>query len=284
MKKKIIVIVLVVLAVLLTAFVCTNRYHHVFDNIINKNDNLNDGDVVDKSFDAPKTIDSKDIIYFYAGFFKPDYLDDSREGDSFVFEITDKGNGTFLLKEQKTYNVQCEITADTLSQLDALLRAHDLISENGTDKVTGGLPPEFGRVTIKATYQSGEKLYVSRNNNPQDELLEEMVKFFKDIFLAKGFAEQVMSPVDLQGYSFMQVNYWDGTDLLTKEIEDGAFIKKFVNDNRILSYVNWESNPFDSADPYVDISLRNEEGRVYNLFYSGKDIPQGLLDAMAQMK
>ena len=180
MKWKYIIIAVVILAIaagIIFALIRNGRID------IGNNDDPVCGGIIDNSYDAPTVIKSKEITSFYTHFYR---FDDS-EIDCTSYEYKIKADGdSFKLIVSHPQAAECEITTEELSGLDKILKEKDVAKDNGKDRITSGLPPEFSPMTIKADYKSGEKLYVRENNNPQSELTEELVRYFNEIISEKS--------------------------------------------------------------------------------------------------
>lgn len=241
------------------------------------------GGVTDQSFRAPKEITSIEITYFHTYFYKNDKLDYDNESRYYEYEIAAGEDGEYRLEEKKAYNIGCTITAAELLGLDQILKEYDAAKNNGTDRITAGLPPEFDEMLLKVDYKSGESLYIHENSDPDSEMTDRLVKYFKKIFVRNGYT-QVLSKVDLQTYKSMEVSYYDGEKEDTYTLEDSNAIQKMVEKYRILDYVNWNSDLGSSKQKYINITLENTEGRAFYMHYEGDAIPTNLLDAVNDLK
>jgi len=248
-----------------------------------KSDSTVTGGVTDQSFRAPKEIASTEITYFHTYFYKNDKLDFDNESKYYEYEIVAGENGEFLLEEKTAYNIGCAITTGELLGLDQILKEYDAAKDNGTDRVTAGLPPEFDEMLLKVDYKSGESIYIHENSDPDSELTDRIVKYFKKIFLRNGYT-QVLSSVDLQTYRSMEVTYYDGENADNYTVEDAETIRNAVDKYRLLDYVNWVSDLGSSDQAYIGITLENGDGKPFFMYYEGTDIPKILMDAAHNLK
>ena len=134
--------------------------------------------------DAPKVIQSKDIRAFFANF----YLYNRWRGDReqfFEFEIRNDDSGVLTASER---NSGASLPADKelLDALQAVLDKYGLVSQNGIYSVTAGLPPEFQESTLRVSYESGESLYFTVNNEPEAKWAEAVYDVFAAWFSAHG--------------------------------------------------------------------------------------------------
>jgi len=124
------------------------------------------GGLRDRSWDAPKTIESKEILRFECEFSFRQIQEEGytyavfqaeRENDYASFRMTGFGNGIEPLK----LHVEAPLT--TLDDLQALVDQHDLPRYNGIDKQVNGLPEQLGSL-LRINYASGERVYAYDNS------------------------------------------------------------------------------------------------------------------------
>lgn len=125
---------------------------------------------IDTSYDAPKEIQSTDIIHFYCEFSNLTMMNEETFLENKVYELE------ALLKDGK---VQCEYEtyaggegsketfeaeARFLKEIQKIIKNHNLIQHNGYSYRVSGLPDQFGAV-LQVEYESGEKIYASDNQS-----------------------------------------------------------------------------------------------------------------------
>ncbi len=151
------------------------------------------GGTVDSSFDAPKTIESKDIVklsldcYIY-GYYGSD------DGGNYDFTLTKNDDGSAHLAVSGVFDAEDDVAPDVPASAQAIIDKYGLVKKNGTDSYTAGLPPEFQPMHMSVEYASGEKLYFCENNDPDSEWTSEYLKLFKDALIAAGHDELLPPP------------------------------------------------------------------------------------------
>ena len=126
------------------------------------------GGVVDNSdATAKKVINSDKPVSFSCNFFL--YGSVTGESDSgYGISVKRDNEGRFLLTESK-HNVSCETDDAYLQGIQQIIIDNNLISINGLNRYTSGLPVMFQPCYFDAVYDSGERLRFSINNNPESE-------------------------------------------------------------------------------------------------------------------
>ena len=130
--------------------------------------------------DAPKMIQSKDIVEFYASFFlytrwRPE------EHHSFQFQIKPAGGGTWTAAE--TYSeTSCPADETLMTALQDVIDRYELASMNGVCEYTAGVAPEYGECILRVTYASGETLNFTVDNDPEAECSTMFCDVFADWF------------------------------------------------------------------------------------------------------
>lgn len=164
-------------------------------------ENIMDGGQVDYTDEnAPKVINSKDIDEFSTHFYVGDSLNTAYNG-FYEIEIKEK-DGKYNLKESKTFKIKETISSEELSKIQEIIDKYELVKFNGIDKVTSGLPYEYGPMAISVKYKSNEALYFRQNNDPDCEWTKEFVKCIKEIFIDYGHDELIDSAKELYNFVF----------------------------------------------------------------------------------
>ena len=145
---------------------------------------IDGGTTIHTDANAPKVIESKDIRAFYANF----YLQNRWRGDResfFEFEIRLDDKGT-LTAAEKVSGASLPADKELLDALQAVIDEYDLASLNGIYEVTAGLPPEFQERYLQVSYESGESLTYTANNEPEAKWAEAFYDVFAAWFSAHG--------------------------------------------------------------------------------------------------
>ena len=198
---------------------------------------------------APKVINSKDIKELNVYFFLDDYLNNIYTG-SYEIDIKEN-NGQYTLKESETFKIEETITKEEVAKFQEIIDKYELVKANGYNKVTAGLPYEYGPMALSVKYASNESLYFREDNNPQSEWTKEFVKCAKEIFIAHGHDELLEPVKEISNfivnftYNRQRYNYFFLTDennelklardiIENGSIKDEKFIKIPVNFNELI--------------------------------------------------
>ncbi len=106
------------------------------------------GGTTDKSDPtAKKTIESKEIIQFATEFYLYDsYYYEERSG-KYSFQIEKKENDEFVLNATGPYGIDSAISSvipkEVLVGIQEIIDRYELVKNNGINKVTAGLAPEY---------------------------------------------------------------------------------------------------------------------------------------------
>ncbi len=143
-----------------------------------------DGGVIDSSDpDAPKTIESKQLIIFECRF---STMDDAEPGTlgNHIYELEarlENGavKGVYRIADTGEERLFRE-SHEFLSEIRALIETYDLAQHNGHAYAVSGLPEEYG-ARIDAQYASGESIYASDNqeNFLSREAMTALVRLFE---------------------------------------------------------------------------------------------------------
>ena len=145
------------------------------------------GTVNNTDNDAPKEIMSEGIVNFACDFFL--YGEYGCGTDSaYGISVQKDEDGRLILSEDR-HKISCETDEAFLSRVQEIIKQNNLISLNGIDSYTNGLPEEFQPCYFRAEYESGEKLYFCTDNDPQSNWGQEMFALARDEFDKNGITE-----------------------------------------------------------------------------------------------
>lgn len=148
-----------------------------------------DGGVVNNTnYLAPKEIESEDLVSFQTHFFRwADRLYGTSR--SYSFSMTKSADGTYTIREDSQEPLNCETDAAFAAKLQQLIREYELISLNGTDEWTNGLPGEYSPCSLSAEYVSGEELSFYMDGDPEAEWSGAVLDLFAAEFGAHGIKD-----------------------------------------------------------------------------------------------
>lgn len=252
------------------------------------------GTVVHNDDSAPKTIESDDLIFFETDFFRwPDYTYDVRRG--YHFKMVTGEDGGIVISEGYDEKLKCDTDADFAAKLQKIIRDNNLISLNGINKYTNGLPPEFGPVSIKAEYGSGEKLNVYMDGNPESEWSFEVLDLFAKELGAHGVEDLLPSKEDSVMTRF-ELEYTDGDmrylygellvpsteaevkrsleDIATNGFDEENYVKKvWAEPWDRTGATKQEERRADITEEYYDSLQKIVEETDLRSFYNGRIFP-----------
>ncbi|MGI6602546.1 MAG: hypothetical protein ACOX3P_02795 [Saccharofermentanales bacterium] len=129
--------------------------------------------------DAPKTIESKDIIYFKTYFV---YADEAQEYSRYDFTAAKQADGTV---EVTWADYQLESKAvvgpEFLVSLQEIIDQHKMAGYNGIYRVTSSLPWQLEPCSFYCEYESGEKISFYEDGNPDSEWMGDIVDLFSSV-------------------------------------------------------------------------------------------------------
>lgn len=163
----------------------------VFGGVINSNKGPVCGGVTDRSYDAPKKINSKNIVSLKTKFYVEDFIDRKKSG-IYLFDVKKKEDGSFELVSGHKGDT-APISRDELLKVQEIIDRHNLANLNGTDRVTAGLAPEYSPSYLYADYDSGERLGFRINGNPDAKWAYELKCLFAGILAKGGHPEYLQS-------------------------------------------------------------------------------------------
>lgn len=157
-----------------------------------KNDQVVCGGIVDKSYDAPKFIQSKNLSSVDTEFV---YTEKFGIHDHARLNITLRRNeqNELILSEQSRYKVSVKVDDDVLTGVQKIIEKFNLAELNGKYRYTSGLPFQYMPIYFKAEYADGEKIYFFINGNPDELWCNELAEYFLNTF-AKYGEKSVLPP------------------------------------------------------------------------------------------
>ena len=167
------------------------------------------GKTVHTDFDAPKVIESRELLFFSAKFYLfSEY--DSRIGGSYWFEVKADESGKLLLTEKYSFrDLSCEVSAEIFEELQKIIEKYDLVKMNGIEEYTNGLVAEFQPSFLSADYVSGENLYFCTNNDPHAYWSRDVLNLFGKEF-AKNGDRRFLPPPETRELTRFNLEFIDG--------------------------------------------------------------------------
>lgn len=242
MKKSIKLLALIVFIVFALS-ACTD----------NGGDNMNNdpdimcGGTVDRSYDAPKVIESKELTSIETEFFYGENYINAGGCDCLRIKLERNEKNELFLSESYRYGVSTKVGDEVLVGARELIDKLKLAELNGTDKYTSGLPQPYSPVFFKAEYASGEKIYFCMDGNPQENWCNELAEYFLNVFAEYG-ETSVLPPRESVEIIRFEIGYFDGTvsreyiSALSKDDEEK--ILKIHYDNKTEKSL---------AEEYIDV-------------------------------
>ena len=187
------------------------------------------GQTIKVDENAPKVIESKDIVKFATRFYLTDRWS-ADESNIFEFEIAEDESGKLVASEYIS-GLKEEADEELLTALQQVIDDENLVKYNGKYDVTAGLPPEFEAIYFVVDYASGEYLDFTMDNDPMSSWEEKIYRVFADWFESKGHSELYPMPetADIVSFKltcidgeeeFCSDDYKDISDETYKEIAD----------------------------------------------------------------
>lgn len=166
------------------------------------------GGVVDNSnTNAPKEIMSNNLVSFSCKFFL--YGSVTGESDSGYGISAKKDNDGKLILTEEGHKASCETDEAFLRGIQEIIIKNNLVSINGINKHTSGLPVMFQPCYFDAVYDSGEKLHFSINNNPESEWGRDIYKLTRQEFKKQGI-DAFNPPSDVGKITKFILTYTEG--------------------------------------------------------------------------
>jgi hypothetical protein len=154
-------------------------------NDIKRDEEIQCGGTVERSFDAPKVINSKDLTSMEAEFF---YITDDENYDYDCLRIKLERNekNELILSEEYSYGTSIKVGEEVLGGAQEIIEKFNLSALNGTDKHTSALPPPYSPMFFKAEYSSGERIYFYVDGNPEELWCNGFAEYFLNVFEEYG--------------------------------------------------------------------------------------------------
>lgn len=231
----------------------------------------NTGGVTEKTdFDAPKTIESDDLVFFETEFYRfSDYVYDADR--RYRFKMTKNENGSYTISECEDAVIECETDEEFASKLQQIIRDFGLIEYNGVNRQTAGLAPEYGPYWVDASYASDEKLYFYMNGDPDARWTWEVLDLFANEFGRNGITD-LLPHKEESAITRFSLYYSNGdTTYMFEEIPESVTeeeyyesIKAIVDDSNLIYFQNGELIPgnFNSANTpdFYEFYIEYENG------------------------
>lgn len=241
------------------------------------------------NYDAPKVINSDNLVKLSVGFYHEDKFDTSN-GRYYTFDLESDSNGKIILKDSRD-GEGVKVDKSVLVGAQAIIKKYDLAKANGVNKITAGLPPEYEECDFLAEYDSGESIRFAQNSDPSSEWGREFIDYFAPIFAANG-DDEYMTPeisgtitcfnLEIQTenklYQYISegenqiyrcIYDVDKEEMLDETCVDASpeyyeGILNIVKDMEIRDFENYESSSGFGLDgkmpPYYDFIIEFEDG------------------------
>lgn len=216
------------------------------DNNMETDPDIMCGGVVDRSYDAPKVIESKDLTAIDTEFFYTENYG-NRHDALLKIKLARNEKGELILSEENRYNVSAKVGDEVLSGAQELIDKFKLSELNGTDRYRSGLPNPYSPIYFKAEYASGESIYFCVNGNAEEAWCNELAAYFLDVFEAYGETSVLPPAESLQIVEF-GVEYFDGD--LGREYSSITMPDGEIN----LRKFQWDyAGDEDELEEYIDV-------------------------------
>ncbi|MDO4978462.1 MAG: CatA-like O-acetyltransferase [Eubacteriales bacterium] len=104
-----------------------------------------------------------------------------------------KENDEFVLNATGPYGIDSAISSvipkEVLAGIQEIIDRYELVKNNGLNKVTAGLAPEYAPMYLSAQYAFGEKLYFRENGDPDSEWTLEIRDYLEKALIEAGCDE-----------------------------------------------------------------------------------------------
>lgn len=209
MKKMLFVIILVCIGAVALLVGCKRQ-------VVTPPQNTATGGKKDNTdYDAPKEIKSDDLVVFETEFFRnSDFVYDKDR--SYRFKMTKSEGDTFTITEGHDEKLKCDTDGAFAAKLQQVIREYDLVSLNGIERQTYGLPEAYGPYWLSAEYASDEKLYFFMDGDPNAAWTGAILDLFAKEFANHGIEdllppkeESAMTRFDIE-YTFGDIKYCYG--------------------------------------------------------------------------
>ncbi|MGI6671310.1 MAG: hypothetical protein ACOX58_07045 [Christensenellales bacterium] len=149
------------------------------------------GGKVDRSVDASKVIESKDLTSMEAEFFYAGKDINRSDSERLRFKLERNENSELILSEAYRYGISTKVGDEVLSGAQKLIEKFKLSELSETD--IPELPESHSSMFFKAEYASGESIYFKVDGNPKTSWCNELAEYFLSVFEEYG-ETSVLSP------------------------------------------------------------------------------------------
>ncbi len=161
-----------------------------------------DGQVIDRTDSyAKKVINSKEIVFLKTMFYLDNPWKANREGQQYYFEIS-KIDEEYHLIEGYHNELDTVINEEVLVKVQEIIDNNNLVMMNGTDRFTSGLPVEYQPQSLYVTYESGEKLSLLCDGDPNSKWARELFVLFSETFGKAGIKDLLPDKEDVKLIKF----------------------------------------------------------------------------------
>ncbi len=155
------------------------------EEVIDGGDYICGGTTDNSDVNAPKVIESKDIVKFSADVYLVGEWSPGMEEGKYYFRVEEDDNGV-LTAYENTLGLSHKADDELLTALQEMVDEQELAKMNGKNIVTAGLPPEYQEIYVDIDYASGENISFVINNDPEYEWEQKLYMTFADWFESQG--------------------------------------------------------------------------------------------------
>ena len=243
-------------------------------NIIKQTEVVSGGTRDDSDYDAPKTINSDELISFHTEFFR--YGDSIYDVDRrYIFTMTKSDEG-IVITEGNAEELKCATDNTFVQKLIQIIKDYKLEELNGIDRQTYGLSPDYGPYWLEAEYASGEKLYFYMNGDPYAEWTWEVLDLFAREFGEHGIDDLLppkenskMTRFELE-YVCGDIRYSYGETNVPMTEDHYEALKEIADDMELMRFQNGMIFPaqfdYDNTSQYYEFYVEYESGTVMSGF------------------
>ncbi len=181
---------------------------------------------------APKEIQSKNIVEFSTSFFAFDKYDRDI-GSIYDVKIVDNENHEHVFTINGRYEHEMIVDDQVFVQIQEIIDQYELVKWNGLGKVTAGLAPEYGPWRLHVLYDSEEELSFYENGEPEADWTSALRDYFVDLLIDDGVQEALPPEEALTIENFSMTFDVDGDKsfygLITLE-DDQTYLWHYIED------------------------------------------------------
>ena len=165
------------------------------------------GHMENNDTNVPKEIASKKIVEFDCHFYVHNRLF-VMQNEFLSFSVTKETDGSGLIISRS--NGEAVKTDESfMDRLQEVIEKNDLISLNGRNEYSQGLPPEYQSYELKAVYDSGEKLSFCIMGNPSYPWCQDLRKALCDELVRHGIEDMLPPKADRNVVRFiLEIQKW----------------------------------------------------------------------------